>query len=79
MQELKKQMKVPLTPNGRTRVIVVLISILATASLAWGGWVMGKVNKVDEHETRIAVLEKAVMRIDDNLEWMRRNWASKKE
>ncbi|UCC32311.1 MAG: hypothetical protein JSU86_08515 [Phycisphaerales bacterium] len=65
--------------NGWTKVIIALVGILATASLCWGGWVKGKLNKVDTHETEIAVLKEAVENIGKDVRWMRDNWSCQKE
>jgi hypothetical protein len=69
-----------MTRNGRTKIIIsALAAILGTASLSWGGWVVSKIEKVDRHETDIAVLKKTVDVMAKNVRWMRDHWVCKKE
>jgi hypothetical protein len=57
-------------------IITILIGVLATAVLGICGWVVVRVNgsvckvrkKVDDHETRLAVVEVVLDRIDKNVE-----------
>ena len=51
--------------NGlKTGVIVALIAVFATAALGTGSWMIVRVN---DHESRLAVVEVVLDRIDENV------------